>query len=160
MYLLDLFFPPLVTLALRPGGGLGSIAILAAAVAGPGATGPRASWRPGGDGGLLALYALSPPPVMGLPARYLASLLALPYYVAWKLAVRRRPEARRLGPDASRAPGPGLNPTCAGPTPEERRAIGRRHRAVPSAADPRTALGVEATRSQDRELLVPIRRPN
>ena len=47
---------------------------------------------------------------MKLPARYLASLLALPYYVAWKLliAVGRRP--RRMGPDPSRAPGPDLNP--------------------------------------------------
>ncbi|CAN5897130.1 glycosyltransferase family 2 protein [soil metagenome] len=43
----------------------------------------------------LAAYALSPFLLMGLPARYALSLLALPYYAAWKLAktLGRRPTA-------------------------------------------------------------------
>ena len=35
----------------------------------------------------LMAYVLSPLLVMGLPVRYLASLVHLPYYMGWKLAV-------------------------------------------------------------------------
>jgi hypothetical protein len=56
--------------------------------------------------GLLVLYALSPLMVMRLPARYLASLLALPYYVAWKLTVAagRKPKGWVRTPREPQAP--------------------------------------------------------
>ena len=42
----------------------------------------------------LACYALSPLLALGLPVRYLASLVALPYYAVWKLiATRGKPTA-------------------------------------------------------------------
>jgi cellulose synthase/poly-beta-1,6-N-acetylglucosamine synthase-like glycosyltransferase len=85
-YLLDLFFPPLATLALG---------LLAAS-----SVHPLAAL----DGRLVTasqcllpvhavmvatflIYALSPTAIMGLPVRYLASLLALPYYISWKIFV-------------------------------------------------------------------------
>jgi cellulose synthase/poly-beta-1,6-N-acetylglucosamine synthase-like glycosyltransferase len=86
MYLLDLFFPPLVTLALGLAAA-STIALVGAAVAGPDAVIVGLLAVQGVMAGLLVLYALSPSMVMKLPARYLASLLALPYYMAWKLAV-------------------------------------------------------------------------
>jgi cellulose synthase/poly-beta-1,6-N-acetylglucosamine synthase-like glycosyltransferase len=86
MYLLDLIFPPLVTLALSL-----LIMFLFDLIAGSG---------PGllaGSGRLLLLhglmsvvlvgYALSPIFALKLPVRYLASLVALPYYAAWKLLI-------------------------------------------------------------------------
>ncbi|WP_435011800.1 glycosyltransferase family 2 protein (plasmid) [Tundrisphaera lichenicola] len=86
MYLLDLFFPPLVSLALGlamafslalahlVGNGSGRLVegLLVAQVA---------------MAILLSAYAISPTVVMGLPLRYLGSLVALPYYAAWKIAV-------------------------------------------------------------------------
>jgi cellulose synthase/poly-beta-1,6-N-acetylglucosamine synthase-like glycosyltransferase len=86
MYLLDLFFPPLVTLALGLAAA-SALAMLNFAVAGPGAMTRGLLAIQGVMASLLILYALSPSMVMGLPARYLASLLGFPYYVVWKLAV-------------------------------------------------------------------------
>jgi 1,2-diacylglycerol 3-beta-glucosyltransferase len=45
--------------------------------------------------GVLLAYALSPLATLGLPARYLTSLAALPYYAAWKVVMTtgRRPTA-------------------------------------------------------------------
>ena len=85
-YLLDLFFPPLATLALG----------LVAASSVHGLAALDARFVPASRGLLPAhaamaatflAYALSPTAIMGLPARYLASLLALPYYIAWKILV-------------------------------------------------------------------------
>ena len=94
VYLLDLFFPPLATLAL----GL----VAASSVHGLAALAPR--FGPASLGLLpvhaimatiFLVYALSPPAIMGLPARYMVSLLALPYYVSWKIfvALGRTPKA-------------------------------------------------------------------
>jgi hypothetical protein len=105
MYLLDLFFPPLVTLAI----GLAAasmITVVGATVAGPGAMTGGLLAIQGVMASLLVLYALSPSVVMGLPARYLASLLALPYYVFWKLAVAagRKPQGWVRTPREPQAP--------------------------------------------------------
>jgi cellulose synthase/poly-beta-1,6-N-acetylglucosamine synthase-like glycosyltransferase len=105
MYLLDLFFPPLVTLAL----GLAvasTTSLVGAAVAGPDAVIVGLLAVQGAMAGLLVLYALSPLMVMKLPARYLASLLALPYYVAWKLTVAagRKPKGWVRTPREPQAP--------------------------------------------------------
>ena len=58
--------------------------------------------------GLLLAYALSPLLIMGLPVRFLLSLIHLPYYMAWKLTLgrRRRPDLwirtpRESGPTPS-----------------------------------------------------------
>jgi hypothetical protein len=40
--------------------------------------------------GILMCYALSPLVALQLPARYLATLIVLPYYVVWKLLTRGR----------------------------------------------------------------------
>jgi hypothetical protein len=84
MYLIDLVFPPLVTLVL---------AFLAAAIL-------RQGWRPNPHllhpsdwllsvhsvmALVLVCYVLSPLLAMDLPIRYLASLLTLPYYAVWKV---------------------------------------------------------------------------
>src|SRR5258708_17310933 len=71
MYLLDLFFPPLVTLAIGLAAA-SSIAIVDLAVAGPGAMTVGLLAIHGAMASLLILYALSPSMVMKLPARYLA----------------------------------------------------------------------------------------
>ena len=92
-YLLDLSFPPLVTLAL--GLILASSVHLLAAFDGRLASASHALIFPhAAMFGTLVAYAWSPTLVMALPARYLASLLALPYYVGWKLliAAGRRPK--------------------------------------------------------------------
>lgn len=94
MYLIELFFPPFVGLLL---------ALLAAASV---HLGPMIDTRMlplsrvllpvhAAMAAVLAGYALSPVLVMHLPARYLISLLALPYYVVWKTTamLRRRPSA-------------------------------------------------------------------
>jgi cellulose synthase/poly-beta-1,6-N-acetylglucosamine synthase-like glycosyltransferase len=103
LYLLDLYFPPLATLALAL---LATLSIHALAV-----------WEPRlapSARNLLSIhavmaatfvaYVLSPPGIMGLPARYLASLLAVPYYVGWKVVVAlgRAPKAWVRTPRESR----------------------------------------------------------
>jgi cellulose synthase/poly-beta-1,6-N-acetylglucosamine synthase-like glycosyltransferase len=105
MFFIDLYFPPLVTLAL----GL----ILAASVHGLAALDDR--FAPASDvllpihAAMLAslfAYALCPVLVLRLPARYLTSLLALPYYMVWKLliALKRRPEGWVRTPREPKAP--------------------------------------------------------
>lgn len=110
-YTIELVFPPLVALA--------ATLILASAVH------PASRMAPGLGPAALALapihaamaaillvYALSPLRVMGLPARHLGALLALPYYAVWKLfaAARRRPVAwvrtarEPVGPGPAPAP--------------------------------------------------------
>ena len=93
-YLLDLFFPPLATLAL----GL----IVVSSVHGFAALDSRfvtisRVLRPVHliMAAIFSAYAMSPSAIMGLPLRYLASLLALPYYIAWKIVVAlgRAPKA-------------------------------------------------------------------
>jgi cellulose synthase/poly-beta-1,6-N-acetylglucosamine synthase-like glycosyltransferase len=86
MYLIDLFFPPLVSLA----AGLAvaaSITMTTWAASGPGPLLVGLLAAQAMMVILLALYAISPTIVMALPVRYLGSLLALPYYAAWKLKV-------------------------------------------------------------------------
>jgi hypothetical protein len=105
MYLLDLFFPPLVTLAI----GLAAASAVTMVVAAFGGPGAMTGWLLAIQGvmaSLLVLYALSPSMVMRLPARYLASLLALPYYAAWKLAVAagRKPQGWVRTPREPQAP--------------------------------------------------------
>jgi cellulose synthase/poly-beta-1,6-N-acetylglucosamine synthase-like glycosyltransferase len=86
MYVLDLIFPPLVTLLLG---------LLVAASLQLGASfDPHllstARWLLPVHAGMaivLACYALSPFFALDLPVRYLTSLAALPYYAAWKLLV-------------------------------------------------------------------------
>jgi cellulose synthase/poly-beta-1,6-N-acetylglucosamine synthase-like glycosyltransferase len=106
MYLLDLFFPPLVTLALGLAAA-STIAAVAAAIGGPGAVAGGLLATQGVMACLLILYAVSPALVMKLPARYLASLLALPYYVVWKLSVAagRKPNEWVRTPREPQAPG-------------------------------------------------------
>jgi cellulose synthase/poly-beta-1,6-N-acetylglucosamine synthase-like glycosyltransferase len=93
-YLLDLFFPPLATLALA--------LVAVSSVHALGLLDAR--FLPASQAlilvhavmaGTLIGYAASPVAVMGLPARYLGSLLALPYYIAWKIlvALGRKPKA-------------------------------------------------------------------
>jgi cellulose synthase/poly-beta-1,6-N-acetylglucosamine synthase-like glycosyltransferase len=106
MYLLDLFFPPLVSLTLGLAAA-STIAAIAAAVDGPGAMTLGLLATHGVMASLMILYALSPSIVMKLPARYLASLLALPYYAAWKLTVAagRKPKGWVRTPREPQAPG-------------------------------------------------------
>ena len=84
LYLIDLMSPPLATLGL----GLAlaaSIQGLAALGIGPLRIAQVLAPAQVAMGLTLALYATSPVVAMGLPLRYLAGLLAAPYYVAWKL---------------------------------------------------------------------------
>jgi 1,2-diacylglycerol 3-beta-glucosyltransferase len=88
LYLLDLLFPPMVTLLLLWGASL-TVYVGAAWDA-------RllpVSWEllPAHalTAAALGLYALSPVFVLGLPARYLLCLLDLPFYAAWKAVVFR-----------------------------------------------------------------------
>ena len=105
LYLIDLFFPPLVTLAL----GL----IMSASIHALSAL----EWRfmpashdllPVHMAMLAAFfaYALSPILVLGLPVRYFLSLLMLPYYITWKLfmASKRRSEGWVRTPREPKAP--------------------------------------------------------
>jgi cellulose synthase/poly-beta-1,6-N-acetylglucosamine synthase-like glycosyltransferase len=94
MYSIDLVFPPLVTLLL----GL----LVAASLAFGASVNPRglaaSQWLLSVHALMavvLACYALSPPFALELPVRYLASLVALPYYAAWKLLITagRKPPA-------------------------------------------------------------------
>jgi hypothetical protein len=94
MYLIDLVFPPLVSLLL---GLLVVVSLDLGAVHDPRflASSP---WLLPPVHGLMAVvlgcYALSPLFALDLPARYLASLVALPYYAVWKLlAIRGKPTA-------------------------------------------------------------------
>jgi cellulose synthase/poly-beta-1,6-N-acetylglucosamine synthase-like glycosyltransferase len=93
LYLLDLFFPPLVTL------GLGLILIslvhpIAWLVPDLAATAHRLAPAHAIMWLAMAAYASSPILILKLPVRYLASLLAIPYYAGWKLrvALDRRPD--------------------------------------------------------------------
>lgn len=92
LYLIDLDFPPLVTLA----AGLAMALTLDLASLGIGRdkTARILLLMHVSMAAVLVVYALSPVIVMKLPARYLASLLALPYYAAWKLfsIVGRKPK--------------------------------------------------------------------
>jgi cellulose synthase/poly-beta-1,6-N-acetylglucosamine synthase-like glycosyltransferase len=93
MYLIDLLFPPLVSLLL---GLLVAVSLdLGAVVDSRLLTSPP--WLLAVHGLMavvLACYALSPLFALGLPVRYLASLTALPYYAVWKLlAIRGKPTA-------------------------------------------------------------------
>jgi hypothetical protein len=86
LYLTDLVFPPLVSLAI----GLGVATLIHLAAALDGRFSAEAAM-------LLPIHALmvatlvgfafSPLVAVGLPVRYLSSLAMLPYYAAWKLAV-------------------------------------------------------------------------
>ena len=94
MYLIDLVFPPLVSLLL---GLLVVVSLDLGAVLDPRflASSP---WLLAPIHGLMAVvlacYALSPLFALDLPVRYLASLVALPYYAVWKLlASRGKPTA-------------------------------------------------------------------
>jgi cellulose synthase/poly-beta-1,6-N-acetylglucosamine synthase-like glycosyltransferase len=94
MYLIDLVFPPLVSLLL---GLLVVVSLDLGAVLDP----RFLAWSPwllplvhGLMAVVLACYALSPLFALDLPVRYLASLVALPYYAVWKLlAIRGKPTA-------------------------------------------------------------------
>jgi cellulose synthase/poly-beta-1,6-N-acetylglucosamine synthase-like glycosyltransferase len=88
-YLIELVMPPLGTLSL----GLciaaapGLLSQLAPSMGSP------ARWLLPvhvGMASVLAAYTLSPVPVMGLPLRYFSGLLALPYFIAWKVVVAAR----------------------------------------------------------------------
>jgi cellulose synthase/poly-beta-1,6-N-acetylglucosamine synthase-like glycosyltransferase len=103
-YLLDLFFPSLATLAL---GLVAASSVHALALA-------DARFVPVSRNlvavhsamvSIFIVYAASPTVVMELPARYLASLLALPYYIAWKIwvALRRAPKTWVRTPRESQA---------------------------------------------------------
>ena len=103
LYLIDLFFPPLSTLA----SGLLVMAGL------EWLRWPASFQSPFGiimtcthSAMLLTLiiYLLSPLVLMGLPARYLRSLVAVPYYLVWKLiiAAGRRPQGWVRTPRESR----------------------------------------------------------
>jgi hypothetical protein len=85
-YLLDLFFPPLASLA------LGLVVVFSlhclAYLDGRFAATSRALLPIHGAMVVTFLaYATSPLLVMGLPARFLGSLVAVPYYIAWKIVV-------------------------------------------------------------------------
>jgi cellulose synthase/poly-beta-1,6-N-acetylglucosamine synthase-like glycosyltransferase len=102
MYLIDLVFPPLVTLLL----GLVVAASLQLGASFDPSLLPTARWILPIHAGMaivLACYALSPIIALDLPVRYLGSLAALPYYAAWKLLVTT-----------------GSNPTAWVRTPRER----------------------------------------
>ena len=94
LLLIDLYFPPLVTLGDRTVGG-GERPCSSRGSTGDSSR-PVRRLLPIHAAMLLTMvaYALSPVAAMGLPARYLLSMLALPYYIAWKLLIgsRRRPE--------------------------------------------------------------------
>lgn len=85
-YIFDLFFPPLSTLAL---GLLLVSTVHVVALPWAHLAGASRQLLPVHCVmvGILAAYAVSPILVMGLPTSYLASLLALPYYMAWKIVV-------------------------------------------------------------------------
>jgi cellulose synthase/poly-beta-1,6-N-acetylglucosamine synthase-like glycosyltransferase len=94
LYLVDLVFPPLVTLLL---GLLVVLSLDLVAVLDPRLLG-TSPWLVAVHGllaAVLACYALSPPLALGLPIGYLASLLVLPYYAVWKLwtTIGRSPTA-------------------------------------------------------------------
>ena len=97
-YLLDLFFPSLATLAL----GLVAVSSVHALALVDARFVPVSTVFPvhAAMVAIFLVYVASPTVVMGLPARYLASLLALPYYVVWKIWVAlgrpRRPGSGRL----------------------------------------------------------------
>ena len=94
MYLIDLIFPPLVSLLL---GLLVVVSLDLGAVLGPRFLASSPWLLPPVHGlmaGVLACYALSPLFALDLPVRYLASVVALPYYMVWKLlAIRGKPTA-------------------------------------------------------------------
>lgn len=93
-YLTDLLFPPLTTLAstLVVASGLHALPFLDGRLA---VTSRLLAPVHAAMALILALYVLSPVVAVGLPIRYLADLLAVPYYMAWKLlkAAGRPPAA-------------------------------------------------------------------
>jgi hypothetical protein len=84
MYLIDLVFPPLVSLLL---GLLVALSLDLGTILDPRWLGWSRWLLPvhGLMAVVLACYALSPLVALDLPVRYLASLIALPYYAVWKL---------------------------------------------------------------------------
>jgi cellulose synthase/poly-beta-1,6-N-acetylglucosamine synthase-like glycosyltransferase len=105
-YLVDLYFPPLATLAL----GLMIVASVHALAAFDGqfARAPNILLPIHAlMAGIFTAYAVSPPFLMGLPARYIASVLNLPYYIIWKIfiSIGRRPKAWIRTPRESQRPG-------------------------------------------------------
>jgi cellulose synthase/poly-beta-1,6-N-acetylglucosamine synthase-like glycosyltransferase len=105
-YLFDLFFPPLATLAL---GLIAASSVHALALLDARFVPESRHLLPihVAMAGTFLVYAVSPTIVMKLPARYLASLLALPYYVTWKLfvALGRAPKTWVRTPRESRSSG-------------------------------------------------------
>jgi cellulose synthase/poly-beta-1,6-N-acetylglucosamine synthase-like glycosyltransferase len=91
---LDLFFPPLTILlaALTASASIYPLVWLVPELA-------PAAWRllpwHAAMAVAVAAYALSPLFGLGLPVRYLGSLLALPYYAAWRVATTSRARATR-----------------------------------------------------------------
>jgi hypothetical protein len=86
-YLVDLYCPPLVELA------LGLLAVAAADIAAVAGLhlGPYLLLPPALMALALAIYGLGPFLALGLPWRHLRDLAYLPAYAAWKLAVGARP---------------------------------------------------------------------
>jgi 1,2-diacylglycerol 3-beta-glucosyltransferase len=96
VYLIDLYFPPLGQLALIttiPAFVLMTSVILNGSSSSPSSSYVLATY--GAYFALLTLYALSPILAMGLPKRYMMSLIALPYYLSWRAlkTVGRKPAA-------------------------------------------------------------------
>jgi hypothetical protein len=104
-YLLDLYFPSLATLAL---GLLMAVSVHALAAVDADFEGVSRNLFPSHAlmAATFAFYVVSPIVLIGLPARYLASLLALPYYMGWKLVVAlgRAPQAWVRTPRESSTP--------------------------------------------------------
>ena len=104
LYLVDLFFPPMLNLLL---GYLVVVAVHAFASSDPGLARLSHALIPIHASCLLvlAVYALAPIYAMSLPARYLVTtLLASPYYLAWKLVTTlARPPARWVRTDREAA---------------------------------------------------------
>lgn len=85
-YLIDLYFPPLSTLTMGLALSLGLSALLM--ILGLADSLNRSLLAAQAVMALTLLtYALSPTWIMGLQARYLVSLLSLPYYIFWKFVV-------------------------------------------------------------------------
>jgi cellulose synthase/poly-beta-1,6-N-acetylglucosamine synthase-like glycosyltransferase len=86
MYIIQLLFPPLVTLVATF---LLAASVHPAAMVAPGLLPLSRALLPihGAMAAVLVAYVLCPVLVMGLPPRYMADLLLVPYYAAWKLAV-------------------------------------------------------------------------
>ncbi len=85
-YLIDVFFPPLVTLVLILVM-TASVHVLAALTAGFSIVSRHLLPIHGAMLAVLLTYGISPFLALKLPSRYLLSLLCLPYYVGWKIVI-------------------------------------------------------------------------